>query len=66
MPDLFPDAAPAVSLVRQIEAVERELSMRRRVYPRRVADGKMTPRQAETETAVMEAVLATLQGLANG
>jgi len=64
MSDLFPAAAPSVSLARQIEAVEREVAMRRRVYPRRVADGRMTQRQADTETAAMEAVLATLRGVA--
>lgn len=37
--------------------IERELRMRRRVYPRRVADGKMTQAQADREIAVMEAIL---------
>lgn len=60
MSGLF-EAPASVSIARQIEAVERECRMRRQVYPRRVADGRMTQRQAETETAVMEAVLATLR-----
>lgn len=60
MSGLF-EAPPSVSLSRQVEAVERECRMRRQVYPRRVADGRMTAKQADTETAVMEAVLATLR-----
>lgn len=61
MSGLFPDAQPAVSLARQIEAVEREIRLRRQVFPRRVANGTMTQRLAETEIAAMEAVLATLR-----
>jgi hypothetical protein len=35
---------------------KRELDMRRRVYPRRVADGKMKQTDADRETEVMEAI----------
>lgn len=66
MSDLFPEAPKAVSLERQIEAVDREVKMRRHVYARRVAEGKMTQAKADTEIAVMEAVEATLRGLAAG
>lgn len=61
MPDLFPDAPKAASLDRQIECVEREIDMRRRVYPRWVAAGKMQQAKADNEIAVMEAVAATLR-----
>jgi hypothetical protein len=37
--------------------VRRELDFRRRVYARRVAEGKMRAEQAEREIEVMEAIL---------
>lgn len=40
----------------KLKAVERELGYRRRVYARRVGDGKMTPAQAEHEIAVFEEI----------
>lgn len=57
-------AAASVSIDKQIACVERELKMRRSVYPRRVADGKMTDRQAAAQTWEMLAVLGTLRKLA--
>lgn len=38
-------------------AIEREIKMRRRVYPRWVENGRMTVEQADHEIAVMEAIL---------
>lgn len=38
--------------------IERELKMRRRVYPRWVQDGRMSQAKADEEIAVMEAILA--------
>lgn len=62
MSDLFSaSAAPPVPLDRQIKAVERELAMRRRVYPSWVAKGRMSQANADEEIAAMEAVLATLR-----
>lgn len=58
MSDLFPP-----TLDDQIGAVERECKLRRQVYPRRVADGKMTAALAEKQTALMDAVLETLKAL---
>lgn len=55
-----------VSIDDQIKSVRRELGMRERVYPRRVADGKMTTTQAAHETAAMQGVLATLERVASG
>lgn len=52
-----------IPLQAQIAAVAREIRLRRGVYPRWVALGKMTQRNADNELAAMEAVLATLQGL---
>jgi hypothetical protein len=37
-----------------LKALEREASMRRSVYPSRVAGGKMSQAQADEETAAME------------
>lgn len=50
-----------VSLPEQIKCVEREIAMRRRVYPRWVADKRMTQAKADHELAAMEAVLETLK-----
>ncbi len=55
------DAQP--SLAQQIGCVKREIAMRRRVYPRWVADGRLIQSKADAEIAAMEAVLATLQAL---
>ncbi len=44
----------------QIKAVEREISMRKKVYPRRVAMDQMGQSQADYQIAVMEAVKETL------
>jgi hypothetical protein len=46
-----------------IATVSREVGMRRRVYPRRVAQGKMPQAEADREIAAMEAVLNLLKGL---
>lgn len=47
----------------QIAAARRELGMRRGVYPRRVADGKMKQAKADHEIAAMEAIIATLEAV---
>jgi hypothetical protein len=65
--DLFNDQEapiPAPNLDEQIASVERELGMRRQVYPRRVADNKMTQAHADLEIRRMEAVLVTLRKVA--
>lgn len=49
-----------VSMTAQIKCVEREIAMRKRVYPRFVKNGKMTQQEADAELAAMEAVLKTL------
>ena len=40
---------------------EREVRMRRRVYPRWVESGRMTAAQAEREIALMDAIAAKLR-----
>ncbi len=48
--------------------VEREIAMRRQVYPRQVGQGKMKQATADLQIAAMEAVLLTLTKMrdANG
>jgi len=52
-----------ITLPQKIQCVERELAMRRRVYPRWVSEGRMPQAKADDEIALMAAVLATLKGL---
>jgi hypothetical protein len=52
-----------ISLELQIKAVEREIAMRRGVYPRWVTNKKMSQEKADFEIEAMEAVLATLKNL---
>lgn len=54
---------PDVPIAAQIMEVERELSMRYRVYPNQVARGLMKKAQADLHIRQMEAVLETLQKL---
>lgn len=61
MADLFPDSLPKVHIEDQILCVERELNMRRRVYPGWVAKGRMSQQQADVEIQRMAAVLETLR-----
>ena len=50
----------------QIRCIARELALRKRVYPRLVAQGKMDQYLAARELRVMADVLATLQDLMHG
>ena len=52
-----------VSLGQQLEEVEYELGMRRRVYPRLASSGKERASVLEYHTLRMEAVAATLRRL---
>jgi hypothetical protein len=52
-----------ITLGMQIACVEREIAMRRQVYPRQVGQGKMKQATADLQIAAMEAVLLTLKGL---
>lgn len=53
-----------ISIDDQIRCVERELSMRKRVYSRRVSAGQMDPDEADLEIARMEAILVTVKAAA--
>lgn len=55
MSDLFPP-----TLQEQIAAVEREIKLRRRVYPRHITGGRMTQDFADKQIVLMEAVLESL------
>lgn len=59
--NLFGTTAMPITLEAQIASVEREIQMRVHVYPRRVADAKMSQAKADAELELMRAVLATLQ-----
>jgi hypothetical protein len=47
-----------------IACIEREVEMRRKVYPKRVADKRMSQRFADQEIARMEAIAEKLRELA--
>ncbi len=49
-----------------LACAEREVRMRRRVYPRWVAEGRMTKAKADLETAQMEAIVDHLRAQAEG
>ena len=55
-----------ITIGMQIACVEREIAMRRQVYPKLIGQGKMGARTAALQIAAMEAVLLTLKGLQNG
>jgi hypothetical protein len=55
------DEGRGMTLEEQIKSVEREITMRERVYPRWVAAGKMKQEKALFEIAAMRAVLETLK-----
>lgn len=50
-----------ITISEQEKEVQREIAMRKKVYPGLVAKGKMTEADAAHRIAVMEAVLQTLQ-----
>jgi hypothetical protein len=58
--------APSVSLQRQLEAIRREIKLRRQVYPQRIATRRMSAKKAADEIAVMQAIEQTLLDLIAG
>lgn len=54
-----------LSLEDQITCISRELALRIRCYPEWVQRGKMTQAWADYQLAAMQAVLTTLEGLAD-
>lgn len=59
--DMFPEAE--IPLEAQIKCIEREITFRRRVYARRISNGRMSEIFADQQIKLMEAVLETLKGL---
>lgn len=55
------DVSQPISIDEQMKCVQREIRMRENVYPKWVAAGKMSPAKAESELAMMKAVLETLK-----
>lgn len=53
-----------LTIADQLASAKRELAMRRRFYPRWVQADKMSSTTASHEIACMEAIIATLEGLA--
>ena len=47
----------------RVKCIEREVILRRRVYPRFVQTGKMTQKKADQEIAVMESILNMMKNL---
>jgi hypothetical protein len=58
--DLFNGTLP-IALDAQVREVEREIALRRRVYPRWIESGRLTQSAADRQIAVMQAVLETLR-----
>jgi hypothetical protein len=56
----------APSLQEQIACIEREIALRRRVYPRWIEQGRLKPDKAEREIECMCAVLKTLKEASRG
>ncbi len=52
-----------VSITVQVQCVERELNMRKTLYPRWVESGKMSQQKAKREIDAMQATLETLKTL---
>ncbi len=54
---------PPITLDQQIADVEREIAMRKAVYPKWVAAGKLKQAKANQQIVTMEAVSSTLNWL---
>ena len=52
-----------VTLTEQIKGVRREIDFRKRVYPKQVAEGKMTQQEANYQIELMEYVWNTIQAV---
>jgi hypothetical protein len=48
----------------KLEAVNREIAFRRRVYDRKVTEGRMTKQKADFEIAIMEEIATDYRALA--
>jgi|1185.fasta_scaffold150832_2 hypothetical protein len=61
MPDLLDDHP--IPLPEQLVEAQRELHLRRSVYPRQVSRGAMTQAAADRQIRVQQAIVRTLQRL---
>lgn len=61
MPDLF--VKEPVPIAEMVAEAERELKMRKEVYPRRVRNGSMSWQKCERQIRVQEAIIAQLRML---
>lgn len=52
-----------VTITEQMKGVRREIDYRKRLYPKWVADGRMTQQEANYQIELMEYVLNTLQAV---
>ena len=59
-------ASTEISLETQLKCAQRELKIRRDVYPAWVRAKRLNPLKAESEIAAMAAIVKTLEGLAKG
>ncbi len=53
-----------ITIETQIKAVAREIAMRRNLYPKWIASGRLTQDKADAQIAEMEAVIETLKSVA--
>lgn len=56
MSDLFP-----ISIEDEIQELEREVSLRKRVYPRWVFQGRISQAKADRQIAVMQSIINRLK-----
>ena len=52
-----------VTITQQMKGVRREIDYRKRLYPKWVADGRMTQQEANYQIELMEYVLNTLNAV---
>jgi len=55
---------PKFDVPTKLKELKRELGQRKYVYPRRVADGKMSQADADLKTAILEAIIEDYDQLA--
>jgi len=54
-----------ITAQQKLRSAKRELAMRRNVYPKGVANGRMKQSEADHEIAVMESIVADYQLIVN-
>ena len=59
-------AATVITNTDKLAAVRREIALRTKVYPRLIREGVMSPEKANRELALMQAIAADYERLAEG